>query len=434
MSPSLQVPGSGHSAGARVDRGAGDAREPVAVVHVRRVADPVVAHVTEPTLVLGVVALRVDVVRIPLTEVELRLGACLREKLVGDVLDAGVLVEEHGLELRRDIGTEVPDDRLRGVVARGEFARGEEARVGVTRDRERVERAVLVTDGILLGDLERDVGRIQVRAHHRVVHLDGDVRVVDGRAARRRTERHRPVAGEQGVARRVGRLEGEGDARVPLHVVVRLVDLERVGNQRHGGASDVDAKTEIVVADAEEVEVAEVVARGVELQPLAVLPLRFLVLLVEVRRLAVEVDAVLEVDVARRPRLEDRLGTLIGRRRDLHHGDHLELVLRDPEADVVTGGDDARPDAERTKRVGRRHLVERGANHPARILRAVRCRTDEELLADVLVLVEDAVSAVARGDAAERADRGEPGGEHAERQESAESLIGGHDWFSLRMS
>ena len=122
----------------------------------------------------------------------------------------------------------------------------------------------------------------------------------------------------------------------PLHVVVRLRRRGTSRDERRRGVAEVGALREELVREvAERRDVAHVVLGEVELHPLANLPVELLVLLVEVRLLAVEVDRYLRSTFVTGHALTISGGALasIGDVRDLAHVDHLELVLRDGEAD-----------------------------------------------------------------------------------------------------
>ena len=307
---------------------------------------------------------------------------------------------------------EVVGLRLERVPARGHLRAGEQVRRRVTVHRDELEEPVLVTDGVLLVD---DEGHIGLRVRRRVVEaLDPHHRVHEDERRVLTPERfgRRAVVGV-GLAERLGARsvredQRHGDLDGPLQVVLRPVRAlghhEAVRHQRGRRVHEVRALVEALAdGKAQRGDVAHVVLVEIDLHPLARFPVELLVLFVEVALLPVEVHAVLQVHVRDRPGVDDlarHVGAGVGL--DVTLVDHLQLVGGDDELHVpeaaAEAGVGAREDAEAGERVRRGHLGDRRLQEPARI--GVRPVGREEVLAEVLVLVEHAVTRRAVGDAA----------------------------------
>src|SRR5262249_43466918 len=140
-------------------------------VAVRQPNEEVVADVADLARRLAGLQIRVEVL-----EAESRRSASIGEELVGLVGDSARAGVELLVVLREAL-REVVDDRLLRVEALNELARRQQARAVIASDGGGLEEAVLVTDRILLTNLERLVGDLIHRgsADHRVLHGEAHV-------------------------------------------------------------------------------------------------------------------------------------------------------------------------------------------------------------------------------------------------------------------
>jgi hypothetical protein len=303
-------------------------------------------------------------------------------------------VDEEALVRLGEVRIEVPDDRLRRIPSSDERGRCKLPRRRIAIGDNVVEDAVLATNRILLRERHRNVIAVREirRARHRVHQVEGF-----GLTAELSCGERRLAAAKRLRACCIVPFQRNGDAHRPLHVVVGLVDEEAVRDEGCRCIRDVRAvRHGVVEVGAERCRIAHVILVEVDLDPLANRPVELLVFLVEVGLLAVEIDAVFEVDVRDRPGIDDRrCRRVVGgaRRRNLTHVDHLKLVRRDAEPNKLAAVLLAWEQTERraTERIRRRHLRDGRLQHPTRI-RSTGARTNQEILSDVLILVEDAVT------------------------------------------